>query len=484
MTARPDARPWGTGSVYLFRGRWRARLPGRYGRKPVDGSYATRAEAEAALAAALEMLAAAPIEAPTLASFGEDWLKDGVRDVRAKVLERDRSRWSTYIEGAPVATMPIVEVEAYDVEQWLAKLRGERKPQLAAQTKQNALSLLRGALEAARERGGPLHGRPNPAADVSLGKRERQRTRERWTWLRAPQIDAVLDARDLPPKSRLVFTIAIYTGLRAGELWGLRVEDVDLDRGVLHVRHSRAEATKGGEPREVPLLPPARDALRQWLALRTAAGVRSHLGLVWPAPHGGHHAEGYDAGWSEHAEGLGLGHATFHDIRHTCASHLVMGTWAPAYVERALRIEEVKSWLGHRDITTTQRYAHLAPESIAGLVQRGPRRTKKRIVIKSRALRSGTQVGTQSEAASGIRTPDLRFTKAQRDHADSTGFAGVSPDVSRLVSRLRRAAERAGDAIARSDPHRDHRAIDLVEAAVAIVEALEAAAPGGAKRVG
>lgn len=50
----------------------------------------------------------------------------------------------------------------------------------------------------------------------------------------------------------------------------------------------------------------------------------------------------------------------FHDFRHTFASHLIMGTWG-----RAWRLEEVQILLGHTSITTTQRYAHLAPEGLA-----------------------------------------------------------------------------------------------------------------------
>ena len=44
----------------------------------------------------------------------------------------------------------------------------------------------------------------------------------------------------------------------------------------------------------------------------------------------------------------------FHDLRHTCASHLVRGTWG-----RRWSLEEVKEYLGHSSIQVTQRYAHL-----------------------------------------------------------------------------------------------------------------------------
>jgi integrase len=49
----------------------------------------------------------------------------------------------------------------------------------------------------------------------------------------------------------------------------------------------------------------------------------------------------------------------FHDLRHTCASHLVSGTWG-----RAWRLEEVRDYLGHSNISVTQRYAHMSPHAM------------------------------------------------------------------------------------------------------------------------
>jgi RNA:NAD 2'-phosphotransferase (TPT1/KptA family) len=49
----------------------------------------------------------------------------------------------------------------------------------------------------------------------------------------------------------------------------------------------------------------------------------------------------------------------FHDLRHTCASHLVMGTWG-----RVWRIEEICALVGHSGIGVTQRYAHLSPDHL------------------------------------------------------------------------------------------------------------------------
>lgn len=67
---------------------------------------------------------------------------------------------------------------------------------------------------------------------------------------------------------------------------------------------------------------------------------------------------------------------------------------APRTSVSALRLEEVRDWLGHADIGITQRYAHLAQGGLSSLV--------------------GGRVGgleRKSGATYQIRTDDLRFTK-------------------------------------------------------------------------
>lgn len=154
--------------------------------------------------------------------------------------------------------------------------------------------------------------------------------------------------------------MAIFTGLRAGELWGLRWTDVHLDGDTpeLVVRHSYRGPTKGGRVRRVPLLRQAREALTAWRVSAPGIGTA----LVFPADGGGCHAEGYEAGWATWGRRAGIERRVrFHDLRHTCGSHLVQGTWG-----KPMRLEDVRQWLGHASVTTTERYAHLAPEGLAG----------------------------------------------------------------------------------------------------------------------
>src|SRR4051794_12857192 len=101
----------------------------------------------------------------------------------------------------------------------------------------------------------------------------------------------------------------------------------------------------------------------------------ARVGLVFPSPKGGLYAKGHafgsEGGYYRTADGASkrsdgiagraaLGrHVRFHDLRHTCAANLISGSWG-----RGWRLEEVREFLGHTEIKTTQLYAHLAPDAL------------------------------------------------------------------------------------------------------------------------
>ena len=175
----------------------------------------------------------------------------------------------------------------------------------------------------------------------------------------------------MPQKARVIFTVAIYTGLRAGELWGLRWTDLDCQRAVIHVARSYRDAPKGGKTREVPMLAPVLEALSMWKEECPRALGNLVFASAWDADM---HRVGYDADFGKYVVRVTNRDVRFHDMRHTCASHLLQGSWAPSYLERPLRLEEVRDWLGHEDIKTTQRYAHLSADAVQSLVRRNPPR--------------------------------------------------------------------------------------------------------------
>ncbi len=100
------------------------------------------------------------------------------------------------------------------------------------------------------------------------------------------ELRAMMD--NAPPRWRPFVVTAIFTGMRASELRGLRWEDVDLDAGVIHVRqradqwgHMGPPKSKAGR-RDIPLGPMVISTLKEWrLACPTGT-----LGLVFPNNRG------------------------------------------------------------------------------------------------------------------------------------------------------------------------------------------------------
>lgn len=370
MQRRVSRREQDTGTVgYEQRtGRWYARLPRRLGRRSL-GSHPTEQAAHEALADELERIAAegAPDDL-TLEVYGRDYLdrREATGHYRPDSVAKDRDRWRCYVEGSRLGRMLLPDVRERDVRRWLGGLRRQDGAPLGGQTQANALAVLRWVLEDARTFG---HVRENVAAPVRLPKGARAKGDAPWTWLTLAEIRALLGDRKLSPHQRSIIVVGIYAGLRAGELCGLRWQDVDLRRGVLTVWRSRGGPTKGGYGREVQLLDPAAEALEAWRD--HPKRPRSHLDLVWPARDGSYHREGYDAGLRAALERVGVTRRVrFHDLRDTCASHLLQGSWVPHYTDRPLRLEEVRDWLGHTDVGVTQRYAHLAADGLRARVVR------------------------------------------------------------------------------------------------------------------
>lgn len=343
-------RPPGTGTIETTPdGRHRPRLPRHMGRRYLDVCD-TEAEALAALALAMEET---PPDAVTLLAWGERWIEhrkaQGYRSTAHEL-----RHWKHYMAG-PLGRTPLHRVSRRDVQRWVDRYPGSGK------TASNALGLIRGALRWAVREG-------QIAEDPTIGVMLPPRKRAGWDWLRDDEVARLLANCD-GPKQRSILTTAIYTGCRAGELWGLSWDDVDTRQGVIRIRRAVAEdgtlgPPKNGKPREVPLLSPVREALDEW---RPLCPDRNRLGLLWPGRYGGAHPRGHRADLRGALKRAGLRVIRFHDLRHTCASHLIQGTWAPTIVHRALRLEEVQAWLGHSSRTMTERYAHLAPDGLRAL---------------------------------------------------------------------------------------------------------------------
>ena len=165
-----------------------------------------------------------------------------------------------------------------------------------------------------------------------------------------------------------VLATAVGTGLRQGELLGLTVDAVDLDRGELTVRRQMMTPPTAGMPHLTPLLKTA--AAHRVLPLPTFVidALRVHLatygtdegGLLFPNRKGAGWRRGSfnDSVWKpalrRAALPTGFG---IHACRHTYASVLIADTPNPVLVMYRL---------GHASITETmETYGHLFPQGHA-----------------------------------------------------------------------------------------------------------------------
>ncbi len=257
----------------------------------------------------------------------------------------------------------------------------------------------------------------DPTADLELPRWKRRKIKEPMAVLLADDIRRLLGSKILPLEQKTVFTLAIYQGPREGELAGMDWERVDLDKGGWWIAQSYDETTKNGQTRWQPLLPVSIAALQVWwerqgwpttgpvfpshrgprdgattfvlehcegLTAKHTVELAANEGLTLTVQHvhviraiarkqarrvgerAARYSRGYDWGWQDHKEGnftrfgwwrrVGITRRVrFHDLRDTCATHLLSGSWGPKW-----SLKEVSLHLGHSSVEVTEkRYAHV-----------------------------------------------------------------------------------------------------------------------------
>lgn len=144
-----------------------------------------------------------------------------------------------------------------------------------------------------------------------------------------------------------VLELLYGSGLRVGELCGLRVASVSLPTGVATVWG------KGSKERRVPISEPAVEALRRWLAVRHDV-VPSDAGDVLFGNERGRALTPRDVRRIVDRRSPSPTHP--HALRHTFATHLLDG---------GADLRAVQELLGHTDVATTQRYTHVSRERLS-----------------------------------------------------------------------------------------------------------------------
>ena len=233
------------------------------------------------------------------------------------------------------------DVRPQDIERRLSELAEENHLQPAAVNRYRALMSL---IYSIAMRNAKVSA--NPARLVRLRKENNARVRflsdEEETKLRNK-------IRESYPDREAEFDLALNTGMRRGEQYRLRWQDVNLKTGIVTIPRS-----KHGEKRHIPLNSASRAALEALWQRRTAPGyvcpgVEAERSRDWRR-------------WFEEAVlSVGIENFRWHDLRHSFASRLVMA---------GVDLRSVQELLGHKTIAMTVRYSHLAPTHLKEAVER------------------------------------------------------------------------------------------------------------------
>lgn len=144
--------------------------------------------------------------------------------------------------------------------------------------------------------------------------------------------------------------LALSTGGRRMEILGLSWKDIDLNRGIITLHE-----TKNGERRALSLTGHALDLMKQLSKIRyghcnlvfPSKSLKAPVDLRTPFENALKRAEITDFRW--------------HDLRHCCASYLVMN---------GASLAEIAEILGHKTLQMVKRYAHLSDDHTSKVVAR------------------------------------------------------------------------------------------------------------------
>ena len=335
----------------------------------------------------------------SLEQYGRDWLV--VRDpsrVAATGAGRTRTRLeaSTFDQYESVlerhvfprlGTRPLASLRTADVDALIHDLEAHGK---APGTVRNVIVPLRKMLADAVRQGLLI---ANPASNADLPPAQDFVGQE----IPSEQTDAIREAlaelarpdplRDGEPDLffAYLFDVALATGLRLGELRGLRWGDVDFERSVIRVQQAYSRRTlkrpkTGAGIRSVPLFPSAEAAMRELAARAFARGRFADDQLVFATERGTpFDGSNFNHGvWSKALQRAGLGDWTtaidgsgrrrwknryrFHDLRHTAVSRLVA---------EGADVKLVQAVAGHaKSSLTLDRYTHLTDERVREAAKR------------------------------------------------------------------------------------------------------------------
>ncbi|WP_235956896.1 tyrosine-type recombinase/integrase [Fundidesulfovibrio magnetotacticus] len=244
---------------------------------------------------------------------------------------------------------PLRDIAPFDLERLKKRMLDAGK---SPKTTNYVLGTVRQVFNFARRHG--LHEGENP---VRLVKKPTSDNRRLRFLTRAEAVRLLEALRERSQDLCDMALLSLHTGMRAGEIFALTWMDVDLERRLLTLRD-----TKSGKNRIAFMT----GDVAVMIQARAAERMDAH-GLVFPDRNGKKRVEVSNV-FQIVADSLGMNDGitdrrqklVFHSLRHTYASWLV---------EQGVDLYTVKELMGHGTLAMTERYSHLAPDTLRRAVR-------------------------------------------------------------------------------------------------------------------
>lgn len=178
---------------------------------------------------------------------------------------------------------------------------------------------------------------------------EKYQEEKRDRWLDQEELDRFWEVLDRYPSHKMayIFKLLLLTGARKGEVLNATWDQFDFEKGIWT---KPSHLTKQKKKEYLPLSEKALEVLQTLQRLNI-----QHSPFLFPGRIAGQPVKEIQAFWNKVIKEATLENVRIHDLRHTHASHLVSS---------GLSLSIVGKLLGHTQASTTQRYAHLADESL------------------------------------------------------------------------------------------------------------------------
>lgn len=326
-------------------GRWQARHQDRTGRQH-SKTFATKAEAGNWLREQASDRESGTWVDPRggrtpFEVFAKQW-EAGLVGLRPSTLDRDRGYVAWYVLPA-FEGVELGQIDTMAVQAWVARLSATYKPATVRHAVNLLGKIMAAAVTARLVKANPVDGVRRPSIEQTEMR-----------FLTPAEIWRLHDA--MHERYRGAVLLGAYGGLRAGELWALKVGSVNPLRGSVDVfenavnisgrHHIGPTKTKAGR-RRIPVPGFVIEAMR--------LDGRHPGDLVFPAPMGGYvqRSSWRRRFWLPALEAAELPGLRFHDLRHTAVA---------LWIEAQASVLEIARRAGHTSPSVVlQRYGHLMP---------------------------------------------------------------------------------------------------------------------------